>query len=645
MTLDSPKSILEFLEISPAKIMKKGERFLLLNTSAMGTFRKDLISMLGSERAKGFLIRHGWSCGHKDADLIRQHYPNAPLSFILEQGPIHHTLEGVGQAVITKIEADQEKGRFLREGYWLHSFEAEQHLSQIGMSEDPICWSMIGYASGYCSGAFGQQIIYKEVECVGRGDNLCRFIGKTVEEWGDECSHELAHYGESKIAEELEEAHRKINQQHQQLQLIMNFNEKLSRMLLGGQNRQTIVDEIGKLVNAPVVVEDAYLNPLYWYIPKDDQNIDDHTRNIFLGTHKDEVNNLSTLLGQVKREKRAFDLVFTEQESIPSRTIAPITTGEEVTGFLSIIHKDGSNEDLRRMIVERSALVIAFEAYKLQAVMDTEQRLKGDFLDELLSEQWDKELILKHAKNMGYNFDVPHQILIITIEPLSTLETKKEQEQLLMVRKKFSNTVQSLVNRHANNAMIVEKRENVIVLIEAFTDENDLKRLVKSIQNRYRETGENYSFHICVSKKSHSIEEVRTVFQEAKNSLMAMNRFGRGEEIIFVERITLFDRFFMSSVQEQLKGEAEKTLEKLLEYDDNYGGAQLIQTLFVFLSNECNLSQTCRDLNVSSSGLKYRIQRIKEIGEIDLNNPEVRFTLQLALRVLIANGRISQPRF
>ena len=38
----------------------------------------------------------------------------------------------------------------------------------------------------------------------------------------------------------------------------------------------------------------------------------------------------------------------------------------------------------------------------------------------------------------------------------------------------------------------------------------------------------------------------------------------------------------MSSVQEQLKGEAEKTLEKLLEYDDNYGGAQLIQTLFVF---------------------------------------------------------------
>ena len=60
MTLDSPKSILEFLEISPAKIMKKGERFLLLNTSAMGTFRKDLISMLGSERAKGFLIRHGW---------------------------------------------------------------------------------------------------------------------------------------------------------------------------------------------------------------------------------------------------------------------------------------------------------------------------------------------------------------------------------------------------------------------------------------------------------------------------------------------------------------------------------------------------------------------------------------------------------
>ena len=52
-----------------------------------------------------------------------------------------------------------------------------------------------------------------------------------------------------------------------------------------------------------------------------------------------------------QKRKRAFDLVFTEQESVLHATIAPIMTGEEVTGFLSIIHKDGSNEDLRRMIV------------------------------------------------------------------------------------------------------------------------------------------------------------------------------------------------------------------------------------------------------------------------------------------------------
>ena len=95
-----------------------------------------------------------------------------------------------------------------------------------------------------------------------------------------------------------------------------------------------------------------------------------------------------------------------------------------------------------------------------------------------------------------------------------------------------------------------------------------------------------------------------------------IKRLEQKEEIIFVEKITLFDLLYVSTSQDQLKMYAERVLENLFEYDLKYGGLQLIQTLCVFLENKCNHEQTSRDLNVSSSGLKYRMRRIREIGRI-----------------------------
>jgi PucR family transcriptional regulator, purine catabolism regulatory protein len=56
------------------------------------------------------------------------------------------------------------------------------------------------------------------VTCVARGDAECRFVGRTVGEWGNDIEHELSYYGETKIAEELEEAHLHIQKQHTMLQ-------------------------------------------------------------------------------------------------------------------------------------------------------------------------------------------------------------------------------------------------------------------------------------------------------------------------------------------------------------------------------------------------------------------------------------------
>lgn len=72
----------EMLEFEPGKI-KDSDRYLFLNTIAMGTLIRDLISTLGKERAKGFLVRYGWFCGINDAISICKKHPDAPMSFLI----------------------------------------------------------------------------------------------------------------------------------------------------------------------------------------------------------------------------------------------------------------------------------------------------------------------------------------------------------------------------------------------------------------------------------------------------------------------------------------------------------------------------------------------------------------------------------
>ena len=73
-----------------------------------------------------------------------------------------------------------------------------------------------------------------------------------------------------------------------------------------------------------------------------------------------------------------------------------------------------------------------------------------------------------------------------------------------------------------------------------------------------------------------------------------------------------------------------KKLEPILSYDlKNH--SDLITTLEQYL-NYSNINETSRRANLSLSGLKYRLNKIKDFG-YNLNSPEEIFELQLAVKL------------
>jgi purine catabolism regulator len=68
-----------------------------------------------------------------------------------------------------------------------------------------------------------------------------------------------------------------------------------------------------------------------------------------------------------------------------------------------------------------------------------------------------------------------------------------------------------------------------------------------------------------------------------------------------------------------------------VEYDRRTG-QDWIKTLEAFFACNGNLSQTAMRLQLHRNALLYRIRRIEAIGGIDLEDPECRLSLQVALK-------------
>ena len=103
---------------------------------------------------------------------------------------------------------------------WQDSDEAEEHLLELGKSETPVCWMLVGYASGYVSFCLGKEVYFVEKKCKATGNRVCSAIGKDRDSWGEEINKHLPYFRAddirgkiSHLTEELKEKTRQMAKQ------------------------------------------------------------------------------------------------------------------------------------------------------------------------------------------------------------------------------------------------------------------------------------------------------------------------------------------------------------------------------------------------------------------------------------------------
>jgi two-component system, NtrC family, response regulator HydG len=205
----------------------QGRRLVLHSTDAFAQFRKDLFEMVGPRQARRMLTRYAFFGGQADAAAMRRVFTWSDVRELIKAGPRLHAMMGVARWVVRRLELDEPTGHFLMDVTWHGSGEAEEHMAQLGRAEQPVCWMLAGYASGFLSYALGRNIYFFEQSCRAQGHRVCTALGQDAAAWEGDPRAALAYFA----ADDIKGKIRSLTEQLREATRTLAANaQKLSRL-------------------------------------------------------------------------------------------------------------------------------------------------------------------------------------------------------------------------------------------------------------------------------------------------------------------------------------------------------------------------------------------------------------------------------
>ena len=129
-----------------------------------------------------------------------------------------------------------------------------------------------------------------------------------------------------------------------------------------------------------------------------------------------------------------------------------------------------------------------------------------------------------------------------------------------------------------------------------------------------------------------NLQSIPQSFREAQQALEIGRRLFGEDKLHSFARLGVYRLLFYLDGQSELTDFYQETLGPLLHQDARNEGA-LIETLEGFFRCNGNLSETARTMHLHRNSLLYRLGRIEELLGHSLEDPELRLSLQIALKI------------
>jgi len=287
-----------------------------------------------------------------------------------------------------------------------------------------------------------------------------------------------------------------------------------------------------------------------------------------------------------------------------------ITVDKERVGKFLI--KKGQLDEMDKICVEQARLVFSLELMRRKTAMDTENHLRGNFIEELLAGIFlPQEEVVNKGRQLGLDPEIMWEIIV-----MESADLIEDSSPLL----EDLRSVLESINLSNANKIYSQKQGNRLIILSAIpyqpiltkeTNQLWMEKLVP-LMKKYTD------FQVGFGGRA-LLWEIHLSYLEARNSLLIGSSLNKGKRIYFYEEIELFKLLLDSSDYINMDIVIERKIGKLIQYDKE-NDSDLVKTLFYYLSSNGSLKETANQLYIHRNSVKYRIDRIKEIADIKLDS-------------------------
>jgi purine catabolism regulator len=408
------------------------------------------------------------------------------------------------------------------------------------------------------------------------------------------------------------------NRQAQTAQRAAQVRQQLEQLVVEGTGLDAIVWAMADLTRKGVIVQDKRLLPIaQWAHPA------------LSSVWTDVLHSLSDPDRLPKGwgdRKLAATQRRIEHQVLPgglSRLVTPIVVKSVARGYLSFVGVAEELDALDTLVAEQGAEACALEMAKAKAVSTVTKQLRGEFIDALLAGRLTPKETEQWAKQIGHDITAPHAAIMFTWEgenqpSLRRLETVINGEIGL-------GRAPALVYVDAD-----AKHAGIFVTLENATSIKPARDLAGVIYSRATVEHPKATLRCGIGRPAGNINGWRTSHREAEQALAMASQLDERSPVYFGD-LSVYRLLFKMAEHPDLVSFCNETLGALTKYDTEQH-SNLVETLEAFFAHHGNLSQTAESLFIHRNTLQYRLERIAEIAAIDLENPETRLALQLALK-------------
>ena len=438
------------------------------------------------------------------------------------------------------------------------------------------------------SGLIGHLVASSQLEPSAEQRFLIQVIAQQT---GVAVSNARLHARERATAAELVATNAALAQTVTSLRRSMDIHDRLTQVAVSGEGQPGIAKALHELTGMPVAIEDRYGNLAAWAGPG---RPDPYPKESFAKREH--------LLRRLMRARKPI------QDG--ERLVLLASPRPELLGIVALIDPDRAADTADLVALEHGATVLSMELARLRGIADTELRLCRDLVHDLLSGT-DDESALARAEALNYDLRRPHRVVVV------------EGKGRARAHDALLSAVRRALRTARQDGLCEIWSGHVAIVTAGQANWEQLRRAMMSDLGSQCRIG--------VGSLSARPSELPRSLREAGLALRLQKTLLPGNSACEYPKLGIFRMLASITDLTDVEAFVREWLGSLLDYDTRRK-AELVHTLTQYLEHGGNYDATAAELSVHKSTLKYRLQRIRDLTGLELNDPDVHFNLQLATR-------------